>query len=137
MTVMTYKEMRTLTGLGQKEFAEKYNIPYRTYEKWERGENQHADIVRPLLERAVLEDSDPDFPKKPNILGFNMRRLLDFSHMTRKEISERYDIPYCSVKQWINGNAQPKTYIINLLERFIREDTMNPWKEYINKKEGE
>lgn len=131
---MTFIEMRSLTGLGQKDFAERYNIPYRTYEKWERGETNCVDIVLPLLERATLEDSAPDFPKKPNVLNFTAKRLLDFSHMTRKEFSEKYGINIKTLNNWVNGNYVPKPYIINLLERFVREDTMNPWRDYIERK---
>lgn len=34
---MTIKELRTLAGMTQKEFAEYLNIPKRNIEDWERG----------------------------------------------------------------------------------------------------
>ena len=53
---MTVKEIRTLTGLSQKKFAELYGIPWRTVQNWE----QHDPPVYLLrmLERIVREDFD-------------------------------------------------------------------------------
>ena len=53
---MTVKEIRTLTGLSQARFAEKYEIPKRTLEKWEQGETNPPSYLVKLLERAVKED---------------------------------------------------------------------------------
>jgi len=53
---MTVKEIRTLTGLSQARFAEKYGIPKRTLEKWEQGETTPPAYLVKLLERAVKED---------------------------------------------------------------------------------
>lgn len=58
---MTIKEIRQLTGLTQPQFAEKYHIPFGTYQKWEVPESSmnHRECpvyVRELLERAVRED---------------------------------------------------------------------------------
>lgn len=53
---MTVKEIRSLTGLSQARFAEKYGIPKRTLEKWEQGENNPPTYLVKLLERAVKED---------------------------------------------------------------------------------
>lgn len=57
---MTIKEIRKLTGLTQRDFAKKYNIPVRSIENWET-DNPSAkrccpDYVISLLERAVRED---------------------------------------------------------------------------------
>ena len=53
---MNIKEIRSLTGLSQVKFCEKYNIPRRTLEDWESGKNKPADYLLDLLERAVRED---------------------------------------------------------------------------------
>lgn len=53
---MTVKGIRTLTGLSQARFAEKYGIPKRTLEKWEQGETTPPTYLVKLLERAVKED---------------------------------------------------------------------------------
>lgn len=58
---MEIKEIRALTGLNQRQFAEKYHIPITTYRKWEvSAECQNhrgcPSYVKELLERAVRED---------------------------------------------------------------------------------
>ena len=48
--------IRKMSGLSRKDFAERYKIPIRTLEKWERQESNPAEYVVLLLERAVKED---------------------------------------------------------------------------------
>lgn len=48
--------IRKITGLTQKAFGEKYNIPLRTIENWENGKSIPPVYVLQLLERAVKED---------------------------------------------------------------------------------
>lgn len=48
--------IRKMSGLSRKDFAERYKIPIRTLEKWERQESNPAEYVVLLLERAVRED---------------------------------------------------------------------------------
>ncbi len=50
------KELRALTGLSQKSFSDKYQIPKRTLEDWESGKRTPPEYVISLLERAVKED---------------------------------------------------------------------------------
>lgn len=50
------KRIRNISGLSRKDFAERYKIPIRTLEKWERQESNPAEYVVLLLERAVKED---------------------------------------------------------------------------------
>ena len=53
------KDIRQITGLSQKAFCEKYGIPRRTLEDWERGRNAPAPYLVDLLRRAVeSEKSD-------------------------------------------------------------------------------
>lgn len=54
--MMSIKEIRSLTGLSQAKFCEKYKIPRRTLEDWEAGRNKPAEYLLILLERAVRED---------------------------------------------------------------------------------
>mgnify|MGYP000558982007 CR=1 FL=1 len=54
---MTIHEMRTLLGDTQHEFAERYNIPFRTIQNWEGGVRQAPDYVLAMLEEKVLTDS--------------------------------------------------------------------------------
>ena len=53
---MSIKEIRTMSGLTQKAFAEKYGIPKRTLESWEMGERKPPEYVVTLLEKAVRAD---------------------------------------------------------------------------------
>lgn len=50
---MTIKEIRKLTGLSQKGFAEKFNIPKRTIQEWEQERREPPDYVIELLEFKV------------------------------------------------------------------------------------
>lgn len=53
---MTIKELRSLTGLTQGQFAQKYGIPKRTIEDWEYSKRTPPSYVLALLERVVKED---------------------------------------------------------------------------------
>lgn len=53
---MNIKELRALTGLSQKAFSDKYEIPKRTIEDWEAGRRKPTEYVVKLLERIVRED---------------------------------------------------------------------------------
>lgn len=52
---MTYliRELRDVTGLTQKEFANMYKIPLSTLRKWEQGEASPAPYVIELLARTI------------------------------------------------------------------------------------
>lgn len=47
------KEIRELTGLTQKEFAESKGIPLSTLRKWEQGESRPAEYVIKMLAAAT------------------------------------------------------------------------------------
>ena len=53
---MDIKELRKLTGLSQTAFGEKYDIPMRTIQNWEKGVRIPPIYVLKLLERVVKED---------------------------------------------------------------------------------
>lgn len=128
---MKIRELRQLCGMTQKQFAAKYNIPESTIGGMEnRG---RKTLTETLLNRAVLEDLDENFPRPPYCLGFNINRILDYSHMTQKEFADKYDIPKTQLNNWVTGYQKPRKYILLLLERFVREDMNEPWKGYINR----
>ena len=54
--ITSIKEIRSLTGLSQRAFCEKYNIPTRTLEAWEAGERKPAPYLLILMEKAVRYD---------------------------------------------------------------------------------
>lgn len=53
---MTIREMRTLLGNTQSEFAERYDIPFRTIQNWETGERTPSEYIVKMLERSVRAD---------------------------------------------------------------------------------
>jgi len=44
------RELRTRTGMTQKAFAEYFNIPYDTYQKWELGSREYPPYVYELMQ---------------------------------------------------------------------------------------
>lgn len=128
---MKIKELRKLCGMTQKQFAAKYNIPFETLRGMEKRGG--GGLTETLLNRAVMEDLDGNFPRPPYCLGFNARRLLDYTHMTQKQFADKYNIPQTQLNGWVTGYRKPKNYILLLLERFVREDMNEPWSGYINR----
>ena len=53
---MTMKDIRNSTGLSQKRFSEKYNIPRRTIEDWETGKRIPPVYVIDMIEWRVNTD---------------------------------------------------------------------------------
>lgn len=61
---MTVKELRDITGLSQRKFAEKYKFTLRQVQAWEQGcRGTHRSILY-LLERAVQEDYPDEYAVK-------------------------------------------------------------------------
>lgn len=46
---MDFKELRKLSGMTQKAFAEYFNIPQRTVENWDGGQRQCPDYILDLM----------------------------------------------------------------------------------------
>lgn len=56
---MTFKELRENSGMTRPEFAEYFEIPYRTVQNWEIGERKCPDYVLKLIEYKLnKENSD-------------------------------------------------------------------------------
>lgn len=53
---MNIREMRVRLGDTQREFAIRYNIPFRTVQNWETGVRKPPEYVIKLLERQIQED---------------------------------------------------------------------------------
>ena len=80
---MDIREMRTRLGETQSEFAQRYNIPFRTIQNWENGVRKPPEYVIALLEHQVnsdlvnhrtrtLPEYDPqksDLPKRRDYVG--------------------------------------------------------------------
>lgn len=54
---MNIKEIRTKTNLSAQKFGDKYGIPLRTIQDWERGERKPPEYVVDLLNRVVEMES--------------------------------------------------------------------------------
>ena len=70
-TVEKLKELRTAAGMTKRQFSELYGIPYRSYEKWERGERTPPPYVIDMIEkceqqRRVDEGSSDSKKQKDN-----------------------------------------------------------------------
>ena len=46
-------EIRKRTGMNRREFAEYFNIPYRTVQDWELGNRQMPDYLFRLMEYKI------------------------------------------------------------------------------------
>lgn len=53
---MTVKELRTATGMTQKEFAEYFGVSLRTVESWEGGKRNCLDYVLALMEYKLKHE---------------------------------------------------------------------------------
>ena len=53
---MNIREMRTLLGDTQSEFAARYNIPFRTVQNWETGVRKPPEYIINLLESRIRAD---------------------------------------------------------------------------------
>ena len=51
-----FLELRKMTGLSQRKFGDKYNIPWRTIQEWEYGTRVPPDYVYELLKFKVEHD---------------------------------------------------------------------------------
>ena len=73
------RQIRDLSGMRRKDFAEKYNIPIRTIEDWESGRSNAPAYVKDLLERAVRED-------------FGLPRIYSVYSIASGRVDEEFEI---------------------------------------------
>lgn len=50
---MTVKELRAQTGMSQRDFADYFNIPFRTLQGWERAARNPPSYVVSMMERII------------------------------------------------------------------------------------
>lgn len=58
INIKTIKDLRTLTGLSQSQFSQKYNIPIKTLQHWEGGYSDPAPYLLNLLEKDINLNTD-------------------------------------------------------------------------------
>lgn len=51
-----------------------------------------------------------------------MEKILNELNMNIKEFAEHYEIPYNTVRQWINGTRTPPSYVLKLLKEKIERE---------------
>lgn len=80
---MNIRELRSQLGITQSEFADRYNIPFRTIQNWEAGVRKPPEYIVELLENRIQSDLvnrrtislpkyDPqkkDLPKRRDYVG--------------------------------------------------------------------
>lgn len=54
--MMTFKELRRLSGMTQKQFCEYFGIPKRTVEDWERGASKCPVYLMALMEYKLRKE---------------------------------------------------------------------------------
>lgn len=62
------------------------------------------------------------FPEKVSSDPLDFHGIRMLSGLTQKEFSERYNIPKRSIENWDAGSRNPPEYLIELLERIVKED---------------
>lgn len=90
VNAMTIYEMRTAFGDTQSEFAERYNIPFRTIQNWETGVRKPPEYVVALLESRIQSD-----------LYNRKTRVLPEHDAHRKELPKRRD--YIGAISWLKA----------------------------------
>ena len=54
---MTFKDLRQLSGMTQKQFADYFGIPKRTIENWEAGVNQCPQYLLDLMQYKLEKEN--------------------------------------------------------------------------------
>ena len=54
---MTFKELRNLSGMTQKEFSNYFSIPKRTIENWDSGTSKCPDYLLQLLTYKLSKEN--------------------------------------------------------------------------------
>lgn len=73
---MAIQKLRTLTGLSQVKFCEKYHIPLNTFVKWERDKREPPDYLVELLEFKVEKAKKYITNRKEDLPSFDMRKNI-------------------------------------------------------------
>ena len=105
--------LRDLTGLSQRTFSDKYRIPKRTIEDWERGKRKPPEYVVKLLERAVKEDF-------PNNIGSKK-----FTVLRNVPIDDIEDAAECDVSLEERTDRDAKTQLMKMLSEEIESVDFN------------
>jgi DNA-binding transcriptional regulator YiaG len=53
---MNFKELREASGMNMKQFAEYFEIPYRTVQNWENGVNKCPEYLLKLMQYKLEKE---------------------------------------------------------------------------------
>jgi DNA-binding transcriptional regulator YiaG len=53
---MTIKDLRTMSGMTQQEFANYFEIPKHTIENWEGGQRKCPEYLEKLIEYKLIKE---------------------------------------------------------------------------------
>ena len=53
---MTFKELRELSGMNMTQFANYFNIPYRTVQDWDNGNRTPPEYIVKLIEYKLCKE---------------------------------------------------------------------------------
>lgn len=54
---MTFKDLRQASGLTQAQFSERFEIPKRTIEEWDRGTRTPPEYLLKLIEFKIRHEN--------------------------------------------------------------------------------
>lgn len=67
---MTIKDLRSSTGMSQREFSSYFGIPIRTLQKWETGERTPPGYVLSMMEKRIYMEKSVNVRRMPTIEAF-------------------------------------------------------------------
>ena len=85
---MDVKEMRELLGETQQQFSQRYSIPTRSLQMWEKGTSKCPVYFLALLEKSVLEDKTAKLTEIKD--GEIVQLMLNYS--CNEQLTERLSL---------------------------------------------
>ena len=55
---MNFKELREVSGMNLKQFADYFEIPYRTIQNWEGGQRTCPEYLMKLMQHKLENEKD-------------------------------------------------------------------------------
>ena len=59
------------------------------------------------------------------VISVNVREMRKALGITQSEFAVRYNIPFRTIQNWETEQRKPPEYILDLLEKLIKEDAVN------------
>ena len=84
------KQMRSNTGMTQKNFAAKFDIPVSTYEQWEMGMRTPPTYIVDMIATILLMENDPF--KSIDVLIDKITQLPTQENAEGQDMYQAYDV---------------------------------------------